>query len=190
MSSSDSHSYASRAGVKLAHALETFGVRPEGWICADLGASTGGFTDCLLRSGTAKVYAVERGYGILAYAIRSDSRVVVMERTDALHVTLPEPVRLVTIDAGWTRQQLILPVARRLLGPSGQIISLVKPHYEAPPERIVEGVLPAEQIAGVLAPVREMLPALGLRLIAECESPIRGQAGNREMLWHLEPVLE
>lgn len=190
MSPTDPQPYVSRAGHKLAHALTTFGVSPSGWVCADLGASTGGFTDCLLRAGAARVYAVERGYGVLAYALRGDPRVVVMERTDALHVTLPEPVRLVTIDAGWTRQQLILPAARRLLSPDGRILSLVKPHYEAPPDKIVEGVLPHDLVSEVLWPVRAMLPALGLRLMAECESPIHGQAGNREMLWHLEPVSE
>lgn len=190
MPSPDSQPFASRAGLKLAHALETFGLSPRGWVCADLGASTGGFTDCLLRAGAAKVYAVERGYGVLAYSVRSDPRVVVMERTDALHVTLPEPVQLVTIDAGWTRQQLILPVARRLLGPGGRIVSLVKPHYEAPPERIVEGVLPDESIAEVLSPVRDLVPSLGLRLVNECDSAIRGHAGNREVLWHLEPLSE
>lgn len=168
--------------------MEAFGVRPQGWVCADLGASTGGFTDCLLRFGAAKVYAVERGYGVLAYAIRNDPRVIVMERTDALHVTLPEPVQLVTIDAGWTRQQLILPVARRLLEPGGRIISLVKPHYEASPDKIVGGVVPDDQVPGILAPLREMIATLGLRLAAERQSPIRGQAGNREVLWLLEQV--
>ena len=185
MSPTDPQPFVSRAGQKLAHALTTFGVSPTGWVCADLGANTGGFTDCLLRAGAARVYAVERGYGVLAYALRSDPRVVVMERTDALHVTLPEPVRLVTIDAGWTRQQLILPVARRLLGPDGQIISLVKPHYEAPPEWLAGGVLPDDRTEEVLAPLRAGLKSLGLRLLAECESPIRGQGGNREVLWLL-----
>jgi 23S rRNA (cytidine1920-2'-O)/16S rRNA (cytidine1409-2'-O)-methyltransferase len=187
VSASDPHPFASRGGLKLAHALRVFGVQPKGWVCADLGASTGGFTDCLLRSGAARVYSIERGYGVLAYALRNDPRVVVMERTDALHVTLPEAVQLVTIDAGWTRQQLILAVARRLLGPEGRIISLIKPHYEAPPDRIVKGVLPDELVPEVLATVREIVPSLGLRLVDECESPIRGHAGNREGLWLLEP---
>ena len=187
MSPTDPQPFVSRAGQKLAHALTTFGVSPAGWVCADLGASTGGFTDCLLRAGAARVYAVERGYGVLAYSVRADPRVVVMERTDALHVTLPEPVRLVTIDAGWTRQQLILPVARRLLVPDGRIISLVKPHYEAPPEWLVGGVLPDDRTEEVLAPVRAGLALLGLRLMAECESPIRGHGGNREVLWYLQP---
>jgi 23S rRNA (cytidine1920-2'-O)/16S rRNA (cytidine1409-2'-O)-methyltransferase len=186
----DPQPYVSRAGQKLAHALTTFGVSPAGQVCADLGASTGGFTDCLLRAGAAKVYAVERGYGVLAYSLRNDPRVVVMERTDALHVTLPEPVQLVTIDAGWTRQELILAVARRLLRPDGRIISLIKPHYEAPPERLAGGVLPDDRTEEVLAPVRAGVAALGLRLMGECESPIRGQGGNREVLWLIEAAIK
>lgn len=188
MSSDDTGDYVSRAGVKLAHALKKFGITPAGWVCADLGASTGGFTDCLLRAGAAKVFAVERGYGVLDFRVRRDSRVVVMERTDALHVTLPKPMQLVTIDAGWTRQALILPVARRLLGPQGQIITLVKPHYEAEPHLLVDGVLSDELIETVLAPIRGKLLEIGLKLIQETASPIRGSGGNAEVLWQLNPV--
>lgn len=180
--------YASRGGAKLAHALVTFGVSPAGWVCADLGANTGGFTDCLLRHGAMAVYAVERGYGVLDYRLRKDPRVVVMERADALTVTLPEPVRLVTIDTGWTRQANILPAARRLLTPDGQIITLVKPHYEAPPDRLLDGVLPDETTDEIVAPLRAMLASLGLILLGETESPLRGQGGNRELLWRLQPA--
>lgn len=180
--------YASRAGQKLAHAMKVFGVSAQGWVCADLGSSTGGFVDCLLRHGAARVYAIDRGYGVLAYSLRGDARVVVMERTDALQVRLPEPVRLVTIDAGWTRQHLILPAARRLLDEQGTIISLIKPHYEADQSLLQGGVLPDDLTGQVLAKVRDDLPAAGLRLLAEVESPIRGQAGNREYLWRLQPA--
>lgn len=144
--------------------------------------------DCLLRHGAAKVYAVDRGYGVLAHSLRSDSRVVVMERTDALHLRLPERVRLVTIDVGWTRQSRILPIAKKLLAEGGIIISLVKPHYEAPGQDLVGGVLPEERLPSVLAAVREGLTGLGLRRVAETESPIRGGAGNREVLWLLTPA--
>lgn len=177
--------YVSRAGAKLAHALAAFHVTPAGWVCADLGANSGGFTDCLLKHGATRVFAVERGYGVLDYRLRSDPRVVVMERADALHAILAEPVRLVAIDTGWTRQALILPAAKRLMTPDGQIITLVKPHYEASPDRLVGGVLPDDETEGIIAPVRSLLASLGLSLIAETESPIRGQGGNREMLWHL-----
>lgn len=177
--------FASRAGVKLAHALDAFQISPAGWTCADLGCSTGGFTDCLLRRGAARLYAVDRGYGVLDYRLRNDPRVVVMERTDALQAHLPEPVRLVTIDCGWTRQALILPAAARLLAPGGAIVSLIKPHYEASPDQLRSGILPDEQCEAILSPIREILPALGLDLLGETESPIRGKAGNREFLWRL-----
>lgn len=121
-------SYASRAGAKLEFALDYWHINVQNLICADLGCSTGGFTDCLLQHGAAKVYAVDTGYGVLDYKLRIDPRVVVVERTNALHVKLPEFVDLVTIDVGWTPQRLIFPVAKTL---GEQIISLIKPHYEA-----------------------------------------------------------
>ncbi|HVP13125.1 MAG TPA: SAM-dependent methyltransferase [Phycisphaerae bacterium] len=185
MASHEPHEFASRAGEKLDHALTSFGVSPQGWTCADLGCSTGGFVDCLLRHGAAKLYAVDRGYGVLAYQLRNDPRVVVMERTDALHLHLPEPVRLITIDTGWTRQRQILPAARDLLAADGIIISLIKPHYEAVGSMLRGGVLPDESVGAVLAEVRTDVAATGLRLLAEIESPIRGHGGNREFLWHL-----
>lgn len=179
----------SRAGAKLDHAFTTFRIDPTGWVCADLGCSTGGFTDSLLRHGAEKVFAVDRGYGVLDYRLRTNPRVVVMERTDALQVHLPEPVRLVTIDCGWTRQALILPVANRLLGRTkGDIISLVKPQYEAAPQQLRSGILPDDACEPVLAAVRESIKELDLRLVAETESPIRGGGGNREFLWHFEKV--
>ncbi|OWY71067.1 hypothetical protein B7486_10680 [cyanobacterium TDX16] len=185
MSTPTDDNFASRAGQKLAHALSSFRVDPTGLTCADLGANAGGFTDCLIRAGAAKVYAVERGYGVLDFRLRRDPRVVVMERTDALTVHLPEPVNLITIDTGWTRQSLILPVARRLLSAEGQVISLVKPHYEADKSDLAEGVLPDSLIEKSVAPIRSSLGAMRLALIAETESPIRGHGGNRELLWHL-----
>src|SRR3989344_6816827 len=122
--------YVSRAGEKLAFALDYWHIDVTGLVCADLGCSTGGFTDCLLQHSAAKVYAVDTGYGVLDYKLRKDPRVVALERTNALHVKLPERVDLVTIDVGWTPQKLILPRALELLKPGGKIISLVKPHYE------------------------------------------------------------
>ena len=178
--------FASRAGTKLSHALDVFGISVGGAVCADLGSSTGGFVDCLLRRGAARVYAVERGYGVLAYTLRRDPRVVVMERTDALQVHLPEPAGLVTIDVGWTRQERILPAARRLLAEGGEIVALVKPHYEARPELLAGGVLPEEHLERVLGGVRAILASLGLDLMREVESPIRGSGGNREWLWQLK----
>ena len=141
--------------------------------------------DCLLQCGAANVYAIERGYGVIDFRLRSDPRVVVMERTDALHVRLPEPVDLVTIDVGWTRQRLILPAARRMLAEEGEIVTLVKPHYEAAPGLLDGGVLPIEQLESVLEGVRAPLDGLGLALIGEMRSPIEGRGGNTEVLWRL-----
>jgi len=182
-SQSAEHPFASRAGVKLAHALDIFRIDPSGLVCADLGCSTGGFTDCLLQRGAAKVFAIDRGFGVLNYRLRKDPRVVTMERTDALQVHLPEPVQLVTIDCGWTRQRLVLPAAKRLLAPGGCIISLLKPHYEAEPAQLRGGVLPDDLADDATRAIRDLLPGIGLSLRGETESPIRGKGGNREFLW-------
>jgi len=189
MSTAPSDDFVSRAGHKLARALDAFGIDSSGLVCADLGSNAGGFVDCLLKRGAARIYAVERGYGVLDFSLRRDPRVVSLERTDARRVTLPEPVDLVTIDAGWTRQAEILPAARRLLKPAGCIISLVKPHYEAPPHELMDGVVRAEALASVLAAVREQLPSFNLELAGEVESPIQGHGGNREWLWLLRPTM-
>ena len=140
--------YVSRGGLKLAHALEQFALDPSGMTCADLGCSTGGFTDVLLKHGAAKVYAVDTGYGVLDWKLRNDPRVVVMERSNALHTPIPEPVDLVVIDANWTRQAKILPIARSHLKPQGEIVTLVKPHYEFDAERLkkTKGVLPVDEL--------------------------------------------
>jgi 23S rRNA (cytidine1920-2'-O)/16S rRNA (cytidine1409-2'-O)-methyltransferase len=189
-----SRRYVSRAGEKLRHALDVFGgspleVDPAGCVCADLGSNVGGFVDCLLQAGAAKVYAVERGYGVVDYSLRNDSRVVVKERADARLVRLPEPVDLVTIDAGWTRQTEILPAALRLLKPDGRIVSLIKPHYEAPADVLNAGVVDAAALDDVLLRVRDSIATLTpvLRIAGETESPIRGQGGNREFLWLMVP---
>ena len=108
------HEYVSRGGHKLAAALGAFQIDARGLVCTDLGSHVGGFVDCLLQHGAARVYAVEPGYGVLDYRLRQDARVVVCERTNALHYASPEPCDLVTIDVGWTAQRLVLPAARRV----------------------------------------------------------------------------
>ena len=123
--------FVSRAGAKLEHALTALSIDPANKICADLGCSTGGFTDCLLQHGAAKVYAVDTGYGVLDWKLRKDHRVIVMERTNAMHVELPEPVSLVTIDVAWTKQRYILPAAGKLLSQRGQIVTLDGQHVQA-----------------------------------------------------------
>src|SRR5213080_4452991 len=138
--------FVSRAGQKLDHALTAFGLNVSGKTCADLGSNTGGFVDCLLGREAAKVYAVDTGYGALDWKLRKDGRVIVMERTNAMHVTLPEKVELVTIDVAWTKQRHILPAARRMLADGGVCVTLIKPHYEAEPALLRKGVLPAERV--------------------------------------------
>jgi len=182
---------ASRAFGKLAAALDAFSVDPRDAVCADFGCHAGGFTDCLLQRGAARVYAVDRGYGVLDLRLRRDPRVSVRERTDAMRVFLPEAVDGVTIDVGWTRQQYILPAARRLLKasvPGAWIISLIKPHYEAEPARLQSGVLPPEHHPPLLESLRAAIPPLGLRLDGEVASPVPGHGGNHEYLWLLRPV--
>ena len=116
--------FVSRAGEKLDHALEAFHLDVTGFTCADFGCNTGGFTDCLLKRDAAKVYAIDTGYGALDWNLRKDPRVVVMERTNAMHVMLPEPVDLVTIDVAWTKQKNILPAAMRVLKPTGVVVTI------------------------------------------------------------------
>ncbi|MCH9003257.1 MAG: hypothetical protein IIC02_11845 [Planctomycetes bacterium] len=154
-----SKSYVSRGGDKLAAALTHFKLDVGGLVCADLGSHVGGFVDCLLQRGAAKVYSVDTSYGTLAWTLRKDDRVVVLERTNAMHVTLPEPVDLVTIDVGWTPQAKILPAAARMIKPEGRVVTLLKPHYEAAKELLVDGVLPDRMSANVAAAVS---PTFGL----------------------------
>jgi len=179
--------YVTRSGLKLEHALKVFGVDPSGRTCADLGSHQGGFVDCLLARGAAKVYSVDTSYGTLAWKLRIDPRVVVMERTNAMHVVLPEPVDLVTIDVGWTQQRHVLPAARRIVRPDGRILSLVKPQYEAVEDERVEGVVPEENLEPILSRVRVHVQEAGLALVAETRSPIAGGGGNAEFLFLLAP---
>ena len=179
--------FVSRAGQKLHHALTKFGISPEGKACADLGSNTGGFTDCLLQLGAKKVFAIDTGYGVLDYKLRKDPRVVVMERTNAMHVRLPELVDLVTIDVAWTKQKHILPPARSMLKPDGQIVTLIKPHYEADAKLLRNGLLPPDQFDAVIAHVMTDIAAAGFEPIALTQSPIKGAKGNVELLAHLRP---
>jgi 23S rRNA (cytidine1920-2'-O)/16S rRNA (cytidine1409-2'-O)-methyltransferase len=180
--------YVTRSGLKLEHALRHFGVPVDGRTCADMGSHQGGFVDCLLTAGAAKVYSVDTSYGTLAWKLRKDPRVVVMERTNAMHVELPEKVDLVTIDVGWTPQRRVLPAALRNLLPRGRIISLVKPQYEATEAERREGVVPEENLEPVLARVRLDVLAVGLEILGETRSPLKGGGGNTEFLFLLAPA--
>ena len=179
--------FVSRAGQKLDHALSHFALDVSGRACADLGSNTGGFVDVLLRRGATKVYAIDTGYGVLDWKLRNDPRVVVMERTNAMHVTLPEQVGVVTIDVAWTKQRHILPSAQRLLERDGFCVTLIKPHYEAEPAQLRRGVLPEELVAGVVEMVTGDIAVAGFDVVAVVESPIKGAKGNTEMLALLRP---
>ena len=181
--------FASRGGEKLAHALARFGVEVAGWTAADLGASTGGFTDCLLQAGARRVYAVDVGYGQLAERLRLDPRVVVLDRTNARSMeALPEPVDLVTIDVSFISLRLILPVAARLLVPRGTCIPLIKPQFEAGPREVGKGGVVRDPAIHrrVLAEVLTAAHEAGFGVRGVVASPLRGPAGNVEFLAHLE----
>jgi 23S rRNA (cytidine1920-2'-O)/16S rRNA (cytidine1409-2'-O)-methyltransferase len=179
--------FVSRAGEKLDHALNAFELDVAGFVCADFGSNTGGFTDCLLQRGAAKVYAIDTGYGVLEWKLRKDPRVVTMERTNAMHVELPEAMDLVTIDVAWTKQRNILPAARRTLKPTGRVVTLIKPHYEADPALLHRGVLPADAVTGVVEAVRAGVSQAGFELERTVQSPILGAKGNVEVLALLRP---
>lgn len=197
--------FVSRGGLKLHHALTTFNINPTGLTCADLGCSTGGFTDCLLQSGAARVYAVDTAYGQLAWKLRKDPRVVVMERQNALHATPPDGgLDLVVVDLGWTPQRLLVPAALRWLRPPSPdtvspahrltvsspphtpaILTLIKPHYElkaAGKELPRGGVLDEADAQRIVDEVVRSLPALGVHVEQLTRSPVLGgaAASNKE----------
>jgi 23S rRNA (cytidine1920-2'-O)/16S rRNA (cytidine1409-2'-O)-methyltransferase len=180
--------FASRAGLKLEHALTTFSIDVRGSVCADLGSNVGGFVDCLLKRGASRVYAMEKGYGVLEWRLRRDPRVVVMERTNAMHANLSERVDLVTIDVAWTKQRHILPPARRMVKDTGLVVTLIKPHYEADQELLAGGVLPQERVEEVVRSVTEGISRLGFEMIGTVRSPIQGAKGNVEVLAALRPA--
>ena len=184
---SDQRRFVTRGGEKLAFALDQFGVEPDGLVCADLGCHAGGFTDCLLQGGAVRVYAIDTSHNILDWNLRNDARVVLMERTNALHVELPEPVDLATVDAGWTRQRLILPKALAMLKPGGRAISLIKPHYEASDKERMRGKVRDELVEGIVERTMEELRGLGMPVGPVIESPLLGAKGkNREFLLLVE----
>ena len=173
--------YVSRGGDKLEASLQHFAVDVTGLVCADLGSHVGGFVDCLLRHGAARVYSVDTAYGILAWKLRKEPRVTVLERSNAMHVALPEPVEVVTVDVGWTPQSKILPSVARLISPGAKVITLIKPHYEAAEDLLVNGVLPDERVNEVVEAVLGDVRSLGWTVHGEFLSPLRGHGGNHEV---------
>ena len=182
--------YVSRGGLKLEKALRDFGVDPTGFVCSDSGASTGGFTDCLLQQGAKKVFAIDVGYGQLAWKIRSDPRVVTMERTNIRYVTpedLGEPLDLSVVDVSFISLKLVLPVIQKLLKPTGQVLCLIKPQFEAGKEKVgKKGVVREPAVhEEVLRNFISLVQALGFTLRNLTFSPVKGPEGNIEFLAHL-----
>ena len=175
--------YVSRGGVKLAHALDQFQLDVTGLTALDVGASTGGFTDCLLQRGARRVYAVDVGHGQMDYGLRQDPRVSVLEKINARHpFELPEMVDLVTMDVSFISMTLVITEAARHLNPGRYIAALVKPQFEAPKDQVGRGgIIKDPKIhAAVLGKMVNWAVGQGLRVRDMCRSPIQGDAGNHE----------
>jgi len=182
--------YASRGALKLAPALEVLGVDPAGRVCADVGASTGGFTDVLLRRGAAKVYAVDVGRGLMHWRLRQDPRVVLMERVNARELeSFPEPVSLVVIDVSFISLEKVLPAIRRA-APDAEMVVLFKPQFEVGRAEVGKGGVVRDQstIDAALNRFRAWCAANGYQVIDQAASEVAGAEGNREVFVHLRPV--
>lgn len=182
--------YVSRGGLKLEKALRDFGVDPTGYVCSDSGASTGGFTDCLLQQGAAKVFAIDVGYGQLAWKIRQDPRVVCMERTNIRYVQpedLGEPLDLSVVDVSFISLKIVLPAIARLLKPTGQVLCLIKPQFEAGKEKVgKKGVVRDPAVhQEVLEHFVALADELGFTIRNLTFSPVKGPEGNIEFLGYL-----
>ena len=191
LSVKESLAYASRGGLKLEAALAAFGLEVRDWIVADVGASTGGFTDCLLQRGARRVYAIDVGYGQLAWKLQQDPRVVVMDRTNARHLeSLAEPVDLATIDVSFISLKLILPAVVGWLKEQGQIVALIKPQFEAVPQQVEKGGVVRDPGVhrAVLHDLIDWATAHNIELHGLIRSPITGPAGNVEFLVHWMPI--
>lgn len=179
--------YVSRGGLKLRRALDEFGIDVSGVVAVDVGSSTGGFTDCLLQAGAAKVFAIDVGYGQLAWKLQQDPRVISMEKTNIRYVTLDQlddvPV-LAVIDASFIPLAKVLPATIALLKPSGRIIALIKPQFEVGKGEVGKGGIVRDPAAHekVIEDIRRTAFDLGLTVSGLCESPITGADGNREFL--------
>ena len=185
--------YVSRGGLKLEKALRDFGVDPTDCVCSDSGASTGGFTDCLLQKGAKKVFAIDVGYGQLAWKIRSDPRVVTMDRTNIRYVTpedIGEPLDLSVVDVSFISLRTVLPAIKALLKPDGQIVCLIKPQFEAGREKVgKKGVVRDPKIhEEVLEGFLSLAEELELTLKHLTYSPVTGPEGNIEFLGHLSKM--
>jgi 23S rRNA (cytidine1920-2'-O)/16S rRNA (cytidine1409-2'-O)-methyltransferase len=184
---SDEIKYVGRGGLKLEKALTEFNIRPNGYVCLDIGSSTGGFTDCLLQNGAKKVYAVDSGTNQLDWQIRTDERVEVRENTNARYLKqadFPEKFDLIVMDVSFISVTKILPALVPLLKPSGKIITLIKPQFEVGRGEVGKGgiVKDAEKHERVVSDVNDFAESLGLKVSKVTDSPILGAEGNREFL--------
>lgn len=178
-----SNTFVSRGGEKLQAAIENWKLKIENLVVLDVGSSTGGFVDCLLQNGAKKVYALDTAYGELAWKLRNDPKVAVMERTNILHLeSLPEQLDLITIDAGWTKLELVLPVVKKFLKEDGLIIALLKPHYEMGQKGLVKGVVPEDKVEEIKNQTIKNIEELGFKVEEVMDSPILGGGGNKEFL--------
>ncbi len=187
--------YSSRGGFKLERAIEKFNIDVGGVVAVDIGASTGGFTDCLLKHQALKVYAVDVGYGQLDYVLRNDLRVVVMERRNARYLKpedIGEPVDLVTVDVSFISLEKILPVSYSLLKPSGKCIVLIKPQFEAGRSEVSKGgVVRSEEVRlKVIDRIKDIAGKEGFQVRGVVKSPLKGPAGNIEYLMFMEKADE
>jgi len=182
--------YVSRGGLKLEKALSYFSIKPDGWCCLDIGASTGGFTDCLLRHGAVRVYAVDVAYGQLDWKLRSDSRVVVMERVNARHLQpgdIPQEIDLAVVDASFISLTRIIPALLPFFPKERRLVVLVKPQFELPAEKVGSGGVVRDQCLRqeAVEKIRDYAVSLGLTASKAAASPITGPKGNQEFLLYL-----
>jgi 23S rRNA (cytidine1920-2'-O)/16S rRNA (cytidine1409-2'-O)-methyltransferase len=185
--------FVSRGGEKLAGGLRDLAIDPAGWICADIGCSTGGFTDCLLQRGAARVYSVDVGYGLLDWKLRQDNRVIVLERTNARYLTrrhIPEPLDFAVLDASFISLRRLLVPLVPLFGDKIQILALVKPQFELPRDKVAAGGVVRENYLHdeAVTKVKQAAGEIGLICAGEIASSIRGAKGNQEFLLHFRSV--
>ena len=186
--SQEKRKFVSRGGQKLDAAIEAFELDMNTAICADFGGNVGGFTECMLQRGAEKVFAVDTGYGQLAWTLRKNPRVAVMERTNALYTDPPQLVDFVVIDVAWTPLKLIMPAAAKWLKPGGKIVALLKPHFELTKleNKKPHATLTDERSMEVALVVQQILAQNGEQTLAAIRSPLRGKGGNCEFLLLVE----
>jgi len=182
--------YVSRGGLKLMAAIERFGISLEGKAAMDIGASTGGFTDCMLKEGARKVYAVDVGYGQFHWALRNDPRVVLIERTNIRYLQrerIPDEMDIITVDASFISLKLVLPKAMEFLGAGGGIIALIKPQFEVGPKDVGKGGIVRDEAPRLRAveEIKGFSEGIGLQTIGLMESPVAGHKGNIEYFIYL-----